>query len=125
MIWNNGELIFALKQSTHGTCGIEMVASYGMPVGKDIFDTCVWIGRFQQELYNKGWQVHLIYRRDVKLHHCGQARAKDNNIRQVLIDKYGEKGTKDNPGITYGLKADLWQAFALATYMTETEIKHA
>jgi hypothetical protein len=50
---------------------------------------------------------------------CGSSRANDATIRQALLDRYGpgrEKavGTKANPGPLYGIKADLWQALALA-----------
>jgi hypothetical protein len=99
---------------------IEMVASYGMPVGKTVFETVLWIGRFVQIFEGQGKAVHLVYRQAVKLHHCRSVRAKDSNIRQALIDKYGEPGTKKNPGLTYGLKKDLWSAFAIATFVAET-----
>jgi len=100
------------------TIGIEMVACYGMAVGKEVFETCVWIGRFVERCTQT---PQLIYRRDVKLHHCNSAKAKDANIRQALIDKYGAPGTKKQPGVTYGLKSHLWAAFAIATFLTETQ----
>lgn len=105
---------------------IEMVASYGMPVGADVFDTCVWIGRFWQQLkmYRPDIDMHRIYRKDEKVCICGSMKAKDSNIRQALVDIYapGEdnygKGTKDKPGFFYGFKSDIWQAFAVAhTYV--------
>lgn len=116
------ELILSqLSQSGHvlspDVAAIEMVACYGMAVGKEVFETCVWIGRFYEHMNPS---PRLIYRRDVKMHHCQSARAKDANVRQALIDKYGPPGTKKNPGATYGLKSHLWQAFAIATYISET-----
>lgn len=99
---------------------IEMVACYGMPVGKTIFETCVWIGRFIEAFYN---DYLLVYRKDIKLHLCNSVRAKDTNIRQALIDKYGPPGTKKNPGKTYGISNDLWSALAILTYYIETEGK--
>lgn len=96
---------------------IEQIASYGMTVGAHIFETCVWTGRFWQAA-DRYHVVHRLPRKDVKLHLCGQARAKDANIRQALIDRFGgqEKaiGKKAAPGPLYGLKADEWQALALA-----------
>jgi len=89
---------------------IEMVASYGMPVGKEVFDTCVWIGRFAQAA---GTRVEFIYRKDVKLNLCGQTRAKDSNIIQALKDRFGDKGTKKNPGWFYGVSKDVWSAVAV------------
>jgi hypothetical protein len=98
-------------------CCIEMVASYGMPVGKTVFDTVFWIGRFFENCH----AVCLIYRKEVKIHLCGQTRAKDSNIIQALKDRFGDKGTKKAPGLTYGLSKDVWQAFALAVYYYDTQ----
>ena len=101
---------------------IEMIASYGMAVGKDVFETCVWIGRFIEV---SGCGLHQIYRREVKLHHCHSSKAKDANIAQALIDRFasGEpnrgKGTKAAPGFFYGFKADIWQAYALAVLVAD------
>lgn len=96
---------------------IEMVAGMGMIVGQEVFDTCVWIGRMYERCRP---EPRLVYRRHIKLHHCQSARAKDSNIRQALIDKHGAPGTKHAQGVTYGLKSHLWQAFALATFISET-----
>jgi hypothetical protein len=99
---------------------IEMIAGYGMPVGKEVFETCVFIGRI--------WQLltipkEFVYRKDIKLHLCGTTRAKDGNIRQALIDRLGAPGVKKAPGKTYGLKADEWAALAVAVYYADTRSK--
>jgi len=97
-----------LLQADHRV--IEMIASYGMPVGREVFETCVWVGR-----YIEAWGgADRLYRRDVKLHCCGDPRAKDGNVRQYVIDRLGAPGVKKQQGVTYGLKADEWQALALA-----------
>ena len=98
---------------------IEMIASYGMPVGKEVFETCLWIGRFKEAWVHRGGRVRLIYRRDVKLFHCETSRANDANIRAALIDRYGPGkdlavGVKAKQGPLYGIKADEWSALAVA-----------
>jgi len=95
---------------------IEMIASYGMPVGKETFETCLWIGRFM-ELSRVA--PSLVYRKDVKIHLCGTMKAKDGNIRQALIDKHGAPGTKKQPGRLYGISGHLWAALAVADYASE------
>lgn len=97
---------------------IEMIASYGMAVGREVFETCVWIGRFKQAWFCPD-AVRLVYRKDVKLHLCGNPRAKDANIRQALIDKLGAPGTKKQPGGTYGVKSHAWAALAVAVTTCE------
>jgi len=98
---------------------IEMVACYGMPVGKTTFETVLWIGRFVQ-LAKKST---LVYRKDIKMFFCNTTRAKDSNVRQVLIDKFGETGTKKTPGKLYGVSKDIWSALAIAVFFSETFLK--
>ena len=92
---------------------IEMIASYGMAVGKEVYETVRWIGRFQ-ECWAHPDEVKLVYRRDVKLHLCGSSKAKDPNVRQALLDLLGPQGNKRNPGPTYGVKSHAWAALAVA-----------
>ncbi|MFR8116876.1 MAG: hypothetical protein ACLVAK_07740 [Clostridia bacterium] len=97
---------------------IEMIASYGMPVGKEVFETCVWIGRFLELARMKNIDTTYIYRKDEKMNICNSMKAKDSNIRQALIDRFGPVGTKQNPGWFYGFKADIWSAYAVGiTYL--------
>ena len=76
---------------------IEMIDSYGMPVGKTVFETCVWIGRFIQIADEHNIPYEYIYRKEEKINLCHSMKAKDSNIRQALIDRFGEVGTKKNP----------------------------
>lgn len=125
----NDQVLALVAMADYEHLSIEMIASYGMSVGKEVFDTCVWIGRFIQRHANRNeaWaDCKLVYRRDVKLHHCHSAKAKDANITQALIDRFacGEpnrgKGTKSAPGWFHGFAADIWQAYALAVLTSDT-----
>ena len=99
---------------------IEKVASYGMAVGKEVFDTCEWYGRFVQKYCdtNNSQTIEYVFRKDVKINLCNSLKAKDSNIRQALIDRFGVVGIKKNPGWFYGFKKDIWSAYAVGiTYL--------
>lgn len=98
---------------------IERLACYGMPVGREVLETCEWVGRFDVWAHMCGAHVDYVYRREVKLNLCGNARAKDGNVRQALIDRFAKhdlkngKGTKARPDWFYGFFKDVWQAYAV------------
>lgn len=56
----------------------------------------------------------MMPRIEVKKHLCHNGAAKDSNIRQALIDRFGPPGVKKEPGILYGVKKDIWAAMAIA-----------
>ena len=117
---------FCLEDDVH--CAIEMVASYGMAVGKTVFDTCVWIGRFVESL--SPWKAEYIYRLEERITICHSPKANDANIRRALIDRYAKhdfkngKGTKKNQDTFYGVSKDIWSAIAVGvTYYEKQEEK--
>lgn len=117
----NASLLHVVACDDSSTLAIEMIASYGMPVGREVFETCVWIGRFQQAWHSPSF-VRKVYRRDVKLHLCGTAQAKDSNVRQALLDLFPrtgggatpQVGTKGKPGPLYGISTHAWAALGVA-----------
>tara|TARA_R110000823_G_scaffold118465_1_gene242380 strand:+ start:1854 stop:2420 length:567 start_codon:yes stop_codon:yes gene_type:complete len=115
---------------------IEQIASMGMSVGAETFETCVWTGRFM-ETFDAGRgdgqrYAHRIPRVPIKVHLCGTAKAKDANVRQALIDRFGgskaiqkAKAAKKNrhgavivpaveAGPLAGISSHCWAALALA-----------
>ena len=116
----NEDILALLKSWTAGPrimpLVIEQVASYGMAVGETVFETVFWSGRFA-EAYGMD-RVRRMKRLVVKQHLCHDSRAKDANIRQAIIDRFGGKdkaiGKKAEPGPLFGVSGDLWSALAVA-----------
>ena len=111
-------------ESVQSQVAIEMLACFGMPVGKEVFQTALWIGQFIRACSKAGSEFcspRLIYRMDIKMHLCHSPRAKDSNIRQALLDRFGQQGTKKNQGKLYGISKDIWSALAVAVYYADTK----
>ena len=104
---------------------IEQVACMGMAVGAEVFETVFWSGRFagQWDMLDREWD--RMKRHEIKMHLCGSMRAKDANIRQALIDKFGgvnAVGKKHSPGPLYKVSKDIWAALALAVTYWDKKI---
>lgn len=128
----NNELVYGVLLKYKGyALAVEMIASYGMPVGAEVFETCVWIGRYLEyaRALRLASDIQLIYRKEEKLYLCGYLTAKDRDITRALVERYARgapnygKGTKGMPGFFYGFRADMWAAMAVATTYIDKYIR--
>ena len=112
-IYKNSDLLSRLMADrSMDMLVIEQIEAMGMAVGAETFETVFWSGRFAQAWEPRQWA--RITRRAVKLYLCGSMRAKDANIRQALIDKWGGIAATKKGGALYGIKSHLWAALAVA-----------
>jgi len=110
-----------LARFGHCVVAVELMQSYGMPVGLSIFESCYRIGELMRACKGNGVTFWPTTRKQVVSTLCGKANAKDKNVRAALLDLYpatgGGKtpqiGTKAQPGPLYGLAADEWSALAI------------
>lgn len=95
----------------------EQIESFGMAVGREVFETVFWTGRLYQAAGRLTTKTHRLPRREVKVHLCQSARAQDSNIRTALMDRFGgatARGLKRSPGPLFGIKSHEWAALAVA-----------
>lgn len=117
--------VMQTEQDDYNSVVIERVASYGMAVGREVFETCEWIGRYTELALQLNKPTDYVYRQEEKLHICHDSRAKDANIRRALIDRFAAhdlkngKGTQANPDWFFGFKADEWSSYAVAITFLE------
>ena len=123
----NAVLYNRMRERAYDLMAIEEVCSYGMPIGASTITTIEWIGRYQQY-----WEdfikkpIRRLRRKDVGIHICSNGGAKDPNIRQALMDRYGSQrqialGTIKNKGPLYGMSKDVWSAFAISITAVESQ----
>jgi hypothetical protein len=112
---------WAARQFVGAVLVVEQIESFGMAVGRETFETVWWAGRFHQ-VFTVGPRARVT-RRDVKLHLCGTSKAKDANIRQAILDRFGGSsaiGRKKTPGPLYGVKGHEFAALAVALTFVDT-----
>lgn len=121
---DNQSVLLLVQLEAYDLLVSERVASYGMAVGRNVFETCEWVGRYTQASHAP---VVYIYRQEEKLHICHDSRAKGSNIRRALIDRFAQhdlkngRGTKKKPDWFYGFKKDVWAAYAAGITYIEKE----
>jgi hypothetical protein len=99
----------------------EIMYPRGMPMSIESMETLIWSGRYIERCAD-GWNasVQRVNRHKVKLHLCGSAAAKDGNVRQAIIDRFGGKefaiGRKAQQGPLYGISSHVWAALAVGLY---------
>lgn len=109
----NEDLLRIVADDRSDALAIEKIVSYGKAVGDTTFETCYWSGRFAQA-WSCPDEVHRITRLKVKLELGLSGGAKDADVNRKLLEVVGPKGTKANPGPTYGIISHAWAALGVA-----------
>jgi hypothetical protein len=119
----NEDVLEVIAREDYAAAVIERIESYGMPVGREVFATVQWTGRFIAAIENVGHPWYELPRLQVKSHLCHSGKARDANVRQALLDRFsGPTTPSGNPAKGHPLKGvtgDVWAALAVAVTWTD------
>lgn len=82
----NEEVLARVRLKQEGRLAIEMLHA-PMTAGKEIYMTCLWMGRFVEAWGEKPYA--LINRSSIRRHLLGKVTGNDSLIRQAVIDRFG------------------------------------
>lgn len=108
-------LIKALGVAPPDHAAIESIQSYGMMVGRSVFDTCYAIGRILQTCENANVPWALYPRPEYARRICGVGKISDSVLRQALLLRFGGD-KKGEPLFMLKGNSDKRSAFAVAAY---------
>lgn len=96
--------------------GYELPMCYGSVLSAAIVDTCRMCGAIDQIT---DYTATPITRPEIVQYHTGIRSAKKGQVWQCLVEKYGGKGTKSDPGFFYGISSHARDAAAGAIFIYE------
>jgi hypothetical protein len=114
---HNVELLNALREGVPraDTVAIECLQSYGMSVGREVFETAYWIGRFWQVCEDKGITVYLYPRPKITRALIGTSGG-DAALRAALLQRFGGDKKGEPLNCLKGDGSDKRSAYAVAVY---------
>ena len=112
-VMDNADLLRVVADDRSDVLAIEKVVSYGRAVGQEVFDTCEWAGRFRQ-VWGCPDETLSVTRLQVKQALGLKGADDDAAVNKRLREVIGEKGTKANPGPTFGVTSHAWAALGVA-----------
>jgi hypothetical protein len=128
-IWDTNSKIerrLSVERHVCTVLAVEYPYLFGKKVWQQVIDTAFVIGRFVktfeptygEEVSNR--MIYYINSNAWRIFISGQRGAKDSAVKQAIMSKYGGKGTKDNPGILYGIADHEWDALSVCLYTENT-----
>ena len=113
---HNAQMVAMIKQPpTDLVAVIEGIQSYGMAVGREVFDTCYQVGRLLQVCDDNDIPSHIYNRPEYSRAICGGGIVTDAVLRRALLLRFGAD-TKGGPLHLLKGNSDKRSAYAIAVY---------
>lgn len=109
----NDDVLKIVADDRSEILAIELFVATNQRLGNESIETIHWAGRFHQSCGDPG-SAMLIPRYQVKKSLGLGHRDGDKEVKAALIAAIGPKGTKKEPGPTFGVSSHAWAALGVA-----------